>query len=192
MTKRLEDYYSMLGIPRSVSQSDIRNAYLKAAKRLHPDKNVGPGENELFMEVQQAYQILSNPAARIAYDATLPPEEKFTKKINSHIMVSRSTLPTLTEKQLVYVLVEVSPSAEYIDSISEIPINLCLVLDCSTSMSGEKLNTIKETARQLVRKLKSHDIFSIVMFNDHAKVVIPAARQADLRKMENPIRLLKA
>ncbi len=34
MAKRFEDYYSMLGLPRSVSQREIRDAYLKAAKRL--------------------------------------------------------------------------------------------------------------------------------------------------------------
>ena len=67
------DYYLMLGVRRAASQEEIRRAYLKAVQRLHPDKNVNPGETELFLEVQQAYEILGDPQRRSKYDATLPP-----------------------------------------------------------------------------------------------------------------------
>ncbi|MEI6289200.1 MAG: VWA domain-containing protein [Chloroflexota bacterium] len=191
MAKRFEDYYSMLGLPRSVSQREIRDAYLKAAKRLHPDKNVGPGETELFMDVQQAYQVLSNPALRAAYDATLGPEVNLPTYINSQIFLSRTSLSPLTEKQLAYILIEVSPTSELIRSTGPVPINLCLVLDCSTSMDGDKLNTVKSTAIQILNKLKPNDIFSIVTFNDRAQVVIPAARKSDLQQADKFIRFLQ-
>ena len=48
----------------------------KPLRNLHPDKNAAAGETELFLEVQQAYEMLSNPKRRTQYDATLPPEEK--------------------------------------------------------------------------------------------------------------------
>jgi len=65
------NFYTLLGLRVFATPEDIRRSYLKAAKRLHPDTNVGPGETELFLDVQQAYQVLSDPARRAAYDATL-------------------------------------------------------------------------------------------------------------------------
>ena len=64
---------------RSASQDDIRRAYLKSVQRLHPDKNVNPGETEMFLDVQQAYEVLADPKRRSQYDATLPPEPAETK-----------------------------------------------------------------------------------------------------------------
>ena len=76
MSPDQKDYYAILGITREASQEDIKRAYFQAAQKLHPDKNVAAGETELFMGVQQAYEVLSNPKRRSAYDATLPPQEK--------------------------------------------------------------------------------------------------------------------
>jgi Ca-activated chloride channel family protein len=191
MPKRPEDYYTMLGLPRSVTQEEIRRAYLKAAKRLHPDKNIGPGDTEMFLDVQQAYQVLSNPARRTAYDATLPPEIEIPPVVNQRILVSRKALSQLKETQLVYLLIDLAASEEYLSTANSVPLNVCLVLDCSTSMKGEKLDTVKATAIELIRKLKPQDIFSVVSFNDRAEVVIPATRQANPLKMENRIRLLQ-
>ncbi len=68
------DHYAILGVFRDASQEEIKRAYFDAAQRLHPDKNVAAGETELFLEIQQSYEILSNPKRRNLYDATLPPE----------------------------------------------------------------------------------------------------------------------
>ncbi len=189
MPKR-PNFYALLGLMRAASQEDIRRAYLKAAKRLHPDINVGPGETELFLDVQQAYQILSDPARKAAYDAALPEEEE-PSPITQRILVSRKELSRLQEPQLIYLLAEFSPKKEFSEKANSAPLNLCLALDCSTSMKGEKLETVKATAIQLIRKLKPQDIFSVVTFSDRAEVVIPATRQGNARKMENQIQLLQ-
>jgi Ca-activated chloride channel homolog len=186
MPKR-PDFYALLGLLRSATQEDIRRSYLKAAKRLHPDKNISPGETELFLDVQQAYQILSNPAQRAAYDSTLPPEEEISTVIDQQILVSRTELSRSQESQLVYLLVKLSPKKEFAETVDAIPLNVCMALDCSTSMSGEKLDTVKATAVQLIRKLKPQDIFSVVAFSDRAKVVIPASGQNKAMKMEGQI-----
>ncbi len=192
MPKISDDYYTLLGIRRSVTQDEIRHAYLKAAKRLHPDKNVDAGETEMFLEIQQAYQVLSNSDRRASYDATLPPEDEVPVFVSHRILTSRKIIYPSKESQLVYALIDLTPLDEFADVTDSIPLNLCLVLDCSTSMKGEKLETVKETAIQLVRKLKPHDIFSLVIFSDRAEVVIPATKQANSHKMENHIRLLQA
>ncbi len=185
------NFYNLLGLPRSATAEEIRRSYLKAAKRLHPDANVGPGETEMFLDVQQAYQVLSDPAQRAAYDATLP-EEEVTSIVNQRLLVSRQELSQLTEDQLIYLLVELSPQKEFAETVNSVPLNLCLVLDCSTSMKGEKLDMVKATAIQLIRKLKPQDIFSVVSFSDRAEVVIPATRQGDTLKMESRIQFLLA
>jgi Ca-activated chloride channel homolog len=184
-------FYTLLGIRRSATPEEIRRSYLKSAKRLHPDTNIGPGETELFLDVQQAYQVLSDPSRRSAYDATLPPEEEIPSIVNQRILVSRKELSQLKESQLVYLLIEISPKKELTDTVNSVPVNVCLALDCSTSMKGEKLDTVKATAIQLIRKLKPQDIFSVVSFSDRAEVVIPATRQGNSLKMENRIQLLQ-
>src|SRR5215212_1630044 len=66
-TKR--DYYEVLGIERGSSAEDIKKAYRKMAVKYHPDKNPGDKEaEEKFKEVGEAYEALSDPQKRAAYD----------------------------------------------------------------------------------------------------------------------------
>jgi len=182
--------YALLGILRSATQEEIRRAYLKAAKRLHPDTNNAPGETELFLDIQQAYQILSESSRRAAYDAALEPEEELPPFVNHHILFSRKEIHRSKEVQLLYVLFEFSPNLKK-EEASVAPLNICLVLDCSTSMKGEKLDIAKGTAIQLTNRLKAQDIFSMVAFSDRAEVVIPATRQTSLQRFENRIQMLQ-
>ncbi len=190
MSKR-PNLYALLGILRSATQEDVRRAYLKAAKKLHPDANTAPGETEIFLDVQQAYQILSDSSRRSAYDATLPKNEELPSVINQNILFSRKELPRLNEPQLVYLLLNLAPTEEQKKEMASAPVNVCLVLDCSTSMKGEKLDIVKGTAIQLMRKMKPQDIFSLVSFSDRAEVVIPATRQSNLHRSESRIHMLQ-
>jgi Ca-activated chloride channel homolog len=144
------------------------------------------------LDVQQAYQILSDPARRASYDATLPKEEAEAPSIiTKNIQFSRKELPRLKEPQLVYLLLNLAPTEEQKKETASAPLNICLVLDCSTSMKGEKLDIVKGTAVQLMRRLKPQDIFSIVSFSDRAEVVLPATRQANLQRSENRVHMLR-
>lgn len=62
-----KDFYDVLGVSRSASQDEIKRAYRKLAHKYHPDK-AGKENEEKFKEVNEAYQVLSDPQKRQAYD----------------------------------------------------------------------------------------------------------------------------
>lgn len=65
----MQDYYSILGVDKGASEADLKKAYRKKAHEFHPDKNPGNTEAEKkFKEVQEAYDVLSNPQKRSRYD----------------------------------------------------------------------------------------------------------------------------
>lgn len=65
----MRDPYSILGVPRTASEADIKSAYRKLAKELHPDRNTGnPKAAEKFSEATRAYDLLSDKAKRAQFD----------------------------------------------------------------------------------------------------------------------------
>lgn len=66
----MESPYSILGIPKTASAGEIKAAYRKLARKLHPDVNKEPDAQKKFAQVQQAYEILSDETKRTRYDRT--------------------------------------------------------------------------------------------------------------------------
>ncbi len=63
------DYYEVLGVGRSTGQDDIKRAYRQLARQHHPDANPGdPSAGERFKEINEAYEVLSDPDKRARYD----------------------------------------------------------------------------------------------------------------------------
>jgi molecular chaperone DnaJ/curved DNA-binding protein len=63
------DYYTVLGVPRSATEKDIKSAYRKLARKHHPDVNPGDKKSEsLFKEIGEAYSVLSDADKRKKYD----------------------------------------------------------------------------------------------------------------------------
>lgn len=64
----MKDYYGILGVPASASDSEIKTAFRKLAIRYHPDKNPAPEARPLFHDVNEAYDVLGDPRKRAVYD----------------------------------------------------------------------------------------------------------------------------
>src|SRR5690349_4655854 len=63
------DYYQSLGVSRTASADDIRKEYRKLAMKYHPDRNPNDKQAEdKFKEINEAYQVLSDPEKRARYD----------------------------------------------------------------------------------------------------------------------------
>jgi molecular chaperone DnaJ len=69
----MNDYYGVLGVRRDAEADEIKKAYRRLARELHPDVNPDPQLQERFKEVTQAYEVLSDPEKRQMYDLGADP-----------------------------------------------------------------------------------------------------------------------
>ncbi|GAA2349206.1 J domain-containing protein [Dactylosporangium salmoneum] len=63
-----DDYYRVLGVPRTATAEEIQRAYRTLARRSHPDVNKEPGAEDRFKQITEAYHVLSDPKSRANYD----------------------------------------------------------------------------------------------------------------------------
>ena len=68
MMSEKRDYYEVLGLSKGASEEEIKKAYRKMAKKYHPDINKEPGAEEKFKEINEAYEVLSDPQKKATYD----------------------------------------------------------------------------------------------------------------------------
>lgn len=94
-----------------------------------------------------------------------------TAPITLAVRPARPELQVCSEPQLVYLFVTAHTN---VAAQHALPVNVCLVLDRSSSMRGERLFQVKEAARQVVSHMDGNSAFGLVAFNDRAEVIVPA------------------
>ncbi len=192
MTDEL-DYYAILGVPRNASVEDIRRAYREAALRLHPDKNEGPDATELFLQVNKAYEVLSDRETRTAYDEELQSfeaEQLSKASFKATVVQSRRRLLSLDEPQVHYLLVDIEPSEGLPEARPAI--NLAVVIDRSTSMRGQRLDQLRTATLKILQRMNRGDNTSVVAFSDKAEVVVSPEQSRDISVARARLSLLQA
>ncbi len=189
----VKDYYTLLGVPRNATPDQLRRAYREAAQRLHPDKNVAPGETELFLEVGKAYEILIDPDSRAAYDIELTEREdelSADSPFHINILQSRNKLLRINEPQVHYTMLELRPSA----NLPEVrpAVNLAIVIDRSTSMRGARMDQVRSAVLAILRDLQATDTASIVAFDDRAEVIVSHDQAREISTARARLSLLQA
>jgi len=165
------DYYAVLGLTPDATPEDVKKAYRQLARQYHPDAQAVPGTAMLFRGIQAAYDVLSDTDQRAAYDrahAEVGPSPD--SAIQVRLEASRDPLPSIPEEQVLYVLANIQ-AAQTDRRSQRLPLNLCLVIDRSTSMQGSRLEQVKVATHQLIDGLDQNDTFSVVTFSDHSEVV---------------------
>lgn len=79
------DYYEVLGVSRTADQDEIQQAYRKLARRHHPDVNSAPEAEERFKEINEAYDVLSDPETRKRYDRFGPDFRSIPEGWEEHV-----------------------------------------------------------------------------------------------------------
>ncbi|MCU0492151.1 MAG: VWA domain-containing protein, partial [Chloroflexaceae bacterium] len=103
--------------------------------------------------------------------------------------LSRKELAAIDEQQLIYAMVEVVPQGGS-GAMPKLPLYLCLVIDRSSSMRGDRLMQVKDAAHRIIDQLGPEDFFAVVTFNDRAEVAVPAQRvrnRDELKRMVSGI-----
>ncbi|HEX2915248.1 MAG TPA: VWA domain-containing protein [Chloroflexia bacterium] len=128
-------------------------------------------EGPLFQDNddQKALQALNEAGELAVY------EEEPEQPVSLDYIPAFPAFPVMAEEQLAYVLLNMR-TAKGTNSADRTPLNVCLVLDQSSSMRGDKLYAVKNAARHVIDQLTVADYFSLVSFNDRATVVVSCQR----------------
>jgi Ca-activated chloride channel family protein len=183
------DYYAVLGVPDNVMPNDIKFAYRELARIFHPD--VAEGDADKFRQIQEAYNVLSDPVYRRTYDQLREArgyKSTPASPIKLDVFQNRDQLPILDGEQVFYVIMDIVPDKSYVYSRQRL--NIALVIDCSTSMHGPRMHNVKMAASDLLNALREDDYLSIVSFNDRAVVEASANQVGNKRSFLSVIAAL--
>ena len=88
---------------------------------------------------------------------------------------SGNQLKPMDSTQLLYLLADIRPP-QHIRPKDNMPLNISLVIDKSTSMKGERINKVRAAAVHIIEKLSTQDYISIISFADRAEVIVPSTQ----------------
>ena len=186
------NYYDILEVRSDASHDEIRQAYRRMVKLVHPDTSDAEHPTMLFQELQQAYEALVDDRQRRLYDASLDSERMRSERMlpfTLQCMTSPARLSVLNEPQVFYVLAELKASSDF--KVQRAPLNICLVLDRSVSMEGVRMAQAKAAAINLIDRLAEQDVLSVVAFSDRARAVISTQTGSDRSVAKTTVRAIQ-
>ncbi len=191
------DPYTVLGVSADASAEEIKAAYRRAARRLHPDVNQNnPGAAAQFQDITAAYEILTDADRKRVYDNETARSQPDPDSMYFVLRVtpSKRAIVPLPEPQVVYLLAELlpDPRAREQQQRHESLLNLTLVLDHSNSMNGTRLDKVKVAAHQIIDQLSEQDSLSVITFNDREEVIIPATYVTNKAALKAKISMIAA
>jgi Ca-activated chloride channel family protein len=181
-----KNHYNTLNVPRDATQDIIKRSYQRLAKRYHPDSNPFIKTLEQFYKVQEAYRVLSDTNERNLYDVSINVNEMEYPNLSVTTQTSWNVVKMSSDSQIVDVLIEMD-TREVSGQIGKKRLNLALLVDTSTSMAGSRLDAVKRILGELLQFLDKNDVISLVVFNDRARILIPAQRVYELGDLSTTI-----
>ncbi len=170
-----KNYYNVLKVPKDATQDIIKKTFQYLVKKYHPDSNPFIKTLEQFYKVQEAYKILSNTEERNKYDDSININSFEYPQLSLNVQYSWNVIKLSNEPQIVDVIVDMD-THELNGKTGTKRLNLALLVDISTSMSGSRLDAVKRILGELLQYLDKNDVISLVVFSDRAKIIIPAKR----------------
>jgi Ca-activated chloride channel family protein len=199
----LPDFYAILGISPQATAEAAKSAFRQLARQYHPDMRPNdPNAAEHFRLIYQAYKVLTTPEQRVRYDQARAQQQsdqqhqlgksytrpynwedwdwaaeaaRYHPSLELRCVLSQKQLPILPTEQIVYILSEFVPVSSG-QTLSSLPLNLCIAVDRSYSMRGEKLSAVKHALRQIIERLEPEDILALVAFDNRPEVMVRAER----------------
>jgi Ca-activated chloride channel family protein len=132
--------------------------------------------NKILLTIGLATSLAANLFAGETLQLKLVPERDYVVKNSPQEIVVKIDLSAIAGRQ----------------KSRRTPLNLAVVLDKSGSMTGAKLEKTKQAAMQLVDRLTPNDIFSLVIFSDHAEVLVSAQKVEDKDSLKEKIESIEA
>ncbi|GIK56570.1 MAG: VWA domain-containing protein [Chloroflexi bacterium] len=166
---KIFDYYAILGVDPKAEATAIRIAF-EALQNSFPPAERDRARNADYQRLVNAYEVLSDPVRRATYDSLLV--ETTMVDLDIALTLSRDNIEVSDTEQRLYLLVDIRPPKQ--SSGQQLPLNLCLVIDRSTSMQGRRLDAVRAAVELVIEKLTPSDVLSIVSFSDRAEVVASA------------------
>ncbi len=171
------DYYSILGIPQTATDTEIKKAYRKLAVQFHPDKNPGnKAAEERFKQIADAYSILGDPEKRKKYDAPkynrnqggFSFDEFMNNQFNSQNFKEQSNRARKTQGKTHHTM----PDTKYLD------ITLVSSLDLMDAVLGKKIE-ISVTRKKINYSGRAGQLISFTKESEEKEISITF----NLRKM---------
>lgn len=172
------DYYGILGVSPSASEMDIKRAYRRLAVAYHPDKNPDPQAESFFKEINEAYDVLSDPEKKRVYDLRLqnpyidisPPDNQPRHRDPRYRPSSRvyrkSERETLRDLMAEYV-----PFAHRINQFAVI-ICICLLVDYLSPMR-ESREKISRTYKKITYERNSSTTWWVIETTSGKSAALP-------------------